>query len=613
MNEFHCEQCGSCFTRQEHLARHARTHTKEKPHLCFECGKSFSRRDALLRHSASHASAARVTSAFSRACRQCAASRARCTRDQPCGRCSDKGLFCDYPPSRRNRGNSRPQPSNGLQGAPDTPGRSEGVGVSDDPWSSLTAVAGQETIEQVPGCWPVTNDFAFSQVHAVQSATCGVMQPLAMSAMNWLPPESSMPPNWEAWQASISNGRPSNAMGLPSPLPPHLAENAQNGQTWREPEGDSGVDVSGRMATMPTSAGTDRDSPRSSPSPQSVQCDGAPSAGEATLYVDGASTRLPFKGRCAESHTRERNVEEAASVVSSEDESELPSPSSQPANTPSAASKTRDRSVLTGHLSAEAFSHLVLQLQSRASAGIDVSEGRLPMLRYMRGFLRLYFRHFHPAWPYLPPDMAYYEEPTRWILLLAVTAVGSRYATGGQCARYSKLLCELLGRSTPLLLEEMQQNLTANDTSLNSASGAPRKEDDLAALQAAVLDITSKCHDKRFASPTAAFAQLFTTVDLCRDMGLLRTAPASGADEIGSGVLDAWMRRQLRIRTGLMIWALDSMISFEFCRSPLFRLDDAAVALPCRANLWEHPTCDGVETSDKHSGESDRGSASLNI
>ncbi|KAI1297341.1 hypothetical protein F5Y03DRAFT_398569 [Xylaria venustula] len=44
-----CPHCGRSFKRSEHLERHVRTHTKEKPYIC-HCGSAFSRRDLLTRH-----------------------------------------------------------------------------------------------------------------------------------------------------------------------------------------------------------------------------------------------------------------------------------------------------------------------------------------------------------------------------------------------------------------------------------------------------------------------------------------------------------------------------------------------------------------------------------
>ncbi|KAI5864425.1 hypothetical protein GGS23DRAFT_498843 [Durotheca rogersii] len=44
-----CSHCGRSFKRSEHLERHVRTHTKEKPYVC-HCGSAYSRRDLLTRH-----------------------------------------------------------------------------------------------------------------------------------------------------------------------------------------------------------------------------------------------------------------------------------------------------------------------------------------------------------------------------------------------------------------------------------------------------------------------------------------------------------------------------------------------------------------------------------
>ncbi|KAF2007268.1 hypothetical protein P154DRAFT_116502 [Amniculicola lignicola CBS 123094] len=63
-----CRHCNKQFKRQEHLVRHERTHTNERPFVC-ECGQSFTRQDLRARHmnlshpSQSPATAVEVTQA----------------------------------------------------------------------------------------------------------------------------------------------------------------------------------------------------------------------------------------------------------------------------------------------------------------------------------------------------------------------------------------------------------------------------------------------------------------------------------------------------------------------------------------------------------------------
>jgi len=46
--------CGRLFKRLEHLKRHVRTHTQERPYLCSLCNKAFSRSDNLAQHRRTH-------------------------------------------------------------------------------------------------------------------------------------------------------------------------------------------------------------------------------------------------------------------------------------------------------------------------------------------------------------------------------------------------------------------------------------------------------------------------------------------------------------------------------------------------------------------------------
>ncbi|KAJ5211098.1 Zinc finger C2H2 [Penicillium cf. griseofulvum] len=109
-NLFQCGTCSQSFTRIDHLGRHVRSHTRERPYRCSVCNKRFGRADLLSRHSALHdphretASTKRrrtegnsVPIRASQACKACAENHLRCNDEKPCRRCQRKGIRCSLP------------------------------------------------------------------------------------------------------------------------------------------------------------------------------------------------------------------------------------------------------------------------------------------------------------------------------------------------------------------------------------------------------------------------------------------------------------------------------------------------------------------------------------
>ncbi|TVY38132.1 E3 SUMO-protein ligase, partial [Lachnellula occidentalis] len=104
---FSCNVCKRNYSRVDHLARHYRSHTREKPFTCATCNKAFARADLLKRHSISHNDKRDMQrqnnsshlSRVAQACLSCAGSKLKCEGEKPCQRCRQKNILCTFPPS----------------------------------------------------------------------------------------------------------------------------------------------------------------------------------------------------------------------------------------------------------------------------------------------------------------------------------------------------------------------------------------------------------------------------------------------------------------------------------------------------------------------------------
>ncbi|KAF8674111.1 hypothetical protein RHS04_07325 [Rhizoctonia solani] len=125
-----CPVCSATFTRPQHVARHMRSHTGDRPYACQTCGDRFARSDLLSRHvnkchtpgglanTTSRKQGARNQSAASddkkrRPCEECTQSNTKCDFGRPsCNNCSSRGSKCNYPKTKRPRRNTNPSPNN---------------------------------------------------------------------------------------------------------------------------------------------------------------------------------------------------------------------------------------------------------------------------------------------------------------------------------------------------------------------------------------------------------------------------------------------------------------------------------------------------------------------
>ncbi|KAH8984381.1 hypothetical protein EDB86DRAFT_153566 [Lactarius hatsudake] len=108
-----CPVCNATFTRPQHVARHMRSHTGDRPYKCQHCGDQFARSDLLSRHvnkchpnekpllssapsrRKGSASASRATTS-KQACDQCVQSSLPCDGANPCSKCVHRKARCTY-------------------------------------------------------------------------------------------------------------------------------------------------------------------------------------------------------------------------------------------------------------------------------------------------------------------------------------------------------------------------------------------------------------------------------------------------------------------------------------------------------------------------------------
>ncbi|KAF9223233.1 hypothetical protein BS17DRAFT_128950 [Gyrodon lividus] len=121
-----CPVCQATFTRPQHVGRHMRSHTGDRPYKCQYCGDQFARSDLLSRHvNKCHAnekspqnptsagrrkgptSASRATTS-KQACDQCVQSSLPCDGCNPCSKCISRKCRCTYVKFHRQTAPSGP-------------------------------------------------------------------------------------------------------------------------------------------------------------------------------------------------------------------------------------------------------------------------------------------------------------------------------------------------------------------------------------------------------------------------------------------------------------------------------------------------------------------------
>ncbi|KAH7089638.1 hypothetical protein FB567DRAFT_306949 [Paraphoma chrysanthemicola] len=582
---FRCSACSQQFGRQEHLTRHMRIHTHEKPYQCPQCDKRFARPDVLSRHITSHEDQNETlpTTLSFRACKQCAVDRVRCSRGQPCKRCNERGVTCWYPPNRRAAPRQSPRNRQTVVQLQETTEPSEASASANlNPVTSSIQAPALYTFDTVPVQSDIPCDMsipiagiAVETVPSYDISSIPVPGQIGFGAfdVNWMSPQYPTDIDWE----SLLTGFAADDQWL-------RTQDGNFNQGEQLEQNAAGLTLINRQsAVMPSSHATlptDLDH-GSIPSGHAQISPSSLNSTEGRYYVNSEGARAPFGGR-----SYQRGSLTAVQGLCSPDSDAITSPLS-PHST-----------LRIGLLPQAAYDKLTQQLLAENQAqALPVDLTRMPSPAQMNIYVRTYFDRFNPIFPILRKSAFPNITSDNWLLLLAVATVGARYGR----RLHGKEPGEILWCLLDAILQRQQfstwSHLIDGDSDSLFLPGQESRASILSsvsAMQVSILHIMLLLHSGKRSLVERALFERHSLVESCRTMSLLAWTPHSmNAGQLvgpaGHTAMKEWLNRESRIRVGMMVWFLDSMFLYEFDAKPMLDLEDVKTLIPSHDDVWEDP------------------------
>ncbi|OAG05946.1 uncharacterized protein CC84DRAFT_1119501, partial [Paraphaeosphaeria sporulosa] len=301
--------------------------------------------------------------------------------------------------------------------------------------------------------------------------------------------------------------------------------------------------------------------------------------GSSEYYVAGDGGRAPFKGR---SHRR-------GSVLSSV-------PSHESGNEGSVPSPLLHNDVVSSLCPFSAYENLCQAIAAETcKQGDDRSDLRIPTHEQMQIHVGRYFQSFHPIFPFLRRASFANDSSEEWLLLLAVSMIGSKLTNRPNHHEEEDSIFQLLGKALQRQWYGSLPECHSGDRQELFVPGEPtrcfRNPPNLRVLQAGVLNVICMLHSGEKDLIERALDDRYRLVEACNSLCLLSEDNENIALNVGmhcsEEAIKKWIVRETRIRTGMIIWLLDSIFVYTLQEKPLMRLEDAKTILPSHEESYE--------------------------
>lgn len=605
---------------------------KPKKFVCRTCDKGFKRRDVLSRHQKCHdvISTEEMGPIVShRACTHCASARTRCSRTQPCQRCDGRKLECTFPSTSYQQTSSVPASRSttsdtakirviphfpgetldatsristnpgSLHVTEDYPSLSQAATMRPPGGSTASAhaattmceapreviIAERNHIDAVPAHpIAVPQDTLSSTANGIRlpashsdtlEAICGVRHnefsaegTLPGSSINWMPLSEYSDASMNTYYNSLGEVflPPDQQLWDYDPVPDAM-EFTNNFGTGQIVEGNLETPCQSVSTGFPSNKRTETTYAEFSTA-SSLSKSPRPGSPRLTLYADGKGGRTASRRHLKrlKFHTRS-GVSDNARFHKDHTNFQFPHIKFDVPYIPDGDFETSVDAVTYQNI----LQNYRSLCEGQAFPYSNFEVGSFPSLEICNLFAHIYFRDFHPFFPFIHRE-SFVTSKANWLLKLAVIATGAIYVDVEQHVELCEALQEFLRRAIQVDSEQ------GCETTL------------LARYQAQVLNITGMSQCRKLSLRKRAERDCAGIVGLCQYMTQDQDWQLQSSKNRSPGTQHLkWLAYHEWSRLVLFSWILSSILNLETVASVTSWTQVGELQLPIQEPAWDTP------------------------